>query len=105
MEENDIDRILAASFTGEKLSEEERCLLEEWKQEDGHKWFENELHELKELGKDLKSREDKNLVFARIEKKCTKATKRAIVYSLEFYCCKYIVASRCCGVFNVFSRK
>ena len=76
MEENDIDRILAASFTGEKLSEEERCLLEEWKQEDGHKWFENELHELKEL-----------------------------VYSLEFYCCKYIVASRCCGVFNVFSRK
>ena len=56
MEENDIDRILAASFTGEKLSEEERCLLEEWKQEDGHKWFENELHELKELGKDLISR-------------------------------------------------
>ena len=75
MEENDIDRILAASFTGEKLSEEERCLLEEWKQEDGHKWFENELHELKELGKDLKSREDKNLVFARIEKNVRKQRK------------------------------
>ena len=46
MEENDIDRILAAGFTGEKLSEEEQCLLEEWKQEDRHEWFKNELHEL-----------------------------------------------------------
>jgi len=89
MEENDIDRILAASFTGEKLSEEERCLLEEWKQEDGHKWFENELHELKELGKDLKSREDKNLLES---KKMYESNEKGDclfvgVLLLQVYCC------------------
>lgn len=46
MKENDIDRILAGSFTGEKLSEEEKCLLEEWRRENEcRNRFEGELHE------------------------------------------------------------
>ncbi|MFR4038541.1 MAG: hypothetical protein ACLTZT_12720 [Butyricimonas faecalis] len=104
MEENDIDRILAASFTGEKLSEEERCLLEEWKQEDGHKWFENELHELKELGKDLKSREDKNLVFARIEKNVRKQRKGRLFIRWSSIAASILLLV-VLWVFNVFSRK
>ena len=59
MKENDIDRILSVSFTGEKLSEEEKCLLEEWNREnDCCNLFELELHELWYLCLGLKYGED-----------------------------------------------
>ena len=79
MKENDIDRILSVSFTGEKLSEEEKCLLEEWKRENEcRNRFEGELHELRKLGKGLKYREDKDIVFARIERIVQKQRKEQL---------------------------
>lgn len=81
MKENDIDRILSLSFTGEKLSEEEKCLLEEWKRENEcRKRFEGELHELRKLGKGLKYREDKDIVFARIERIVQKQRKGQLLF-------------------------
>ena len=79
MKENDIDRILAGSFTGEKLSEEEKCLLEEWKRENEcRNRFEGELHELRKLGVGLKYRENKDFVFARIERIVQKQRKEQL---------------------------
>ena len=68
MKENDIDRILAGSFTGEKLSEEEKCLLEEWRRENEcRNRFEGELHELRKLGVGLKYRENKDFVLRELK--------------------------------------
>lgn len=79
MKENDIDRILAGSFTGEKLSEEEKCLLEEWRRENEcRNRFEGELHELRKLGVGLKYRENKDFVFARIERIVQKQRKEQL---------------------------
>ncbi len=79
MKENDIDRILSVSFTGEKLSEGEKCLLEEWKRENEcRNRFEGELHELRKLGKGLKYREDKDIVFVRIERIVQKQRKEQL---------------------------
>ena len=55
MKDNVIDRILAGSFSGVILSEEEKCLLEEWRREiECRNRFEGELHELRKLGVGLK---------------------------------------------------
>lgn len=73
MKENEIDRILADMLSGEELSGEDLKLLEEWKQLSGmHLRFEDTVRELRDSGMELKHRENRAIVFERVERKVRK---------------------------------
>ena len=77
MKEDEIDRILAEFMMGEELSGNDYSLLEEWRRRAGrNEWFEGELTELRNSGRNLKVRKDKRVVFAEVEKIVEKQRKK-----------------------------
>ena len=69
MKENEIDRILADIIAGEKISEEDQRLLEEWRQHSEESlYFEKEVRELARAGSELKSRRTNASIFERVNK-------------------------------------
>lgn len=77
MKEDEIDRVLAEFMMGEELSGNDYSLLEEWRRRAGrNEWFEGELTELRNSGRNLKVRKDKRVVFAEVEKIVEKQRKK-----------------------------
>ena len=76
MKENEIDRILADIIAGEKISEEDQRLLEEWRQHSEESlYFEKEVRELARAGSELKSRRTNASIFERVEQDVKKQRK------------------------------
>lgn len=76
MKENEIDRILADIIAGEKISEEDQRLLEEWRQHSEESlYFEKEVRELARAGSELKFRRTKSSFFERVEQDVKKQRK------------------------------
>ena len=76
MKENEIDRMLADIIAGEKISEEDQRLLEEWKlYSEKNLYFEKEVRELARAGSELKFRKTKSSIFERVEQDVKKQRK------------------------------
>lgn len=76
MKENEIDRILADVVAGEEISEEDRQLLEEWRQNSEESlYFEGEVRELARAGSKLKFRRTNASIFERVEQNVKKQRK------------------------------
>lgn len=68
MKENEIDRILADLVAGERISAEDRQILENWKKASGrNSRFEREIREIASSGAKLHQRRKNTLVFEQVE--------------------------------------
>ena len=68
MKENEIDRILADLVAGERISAEDRQILENWKEVSGrNSRFEREMREIASSGAKLHHRRKNEIVFEQVE--------------------------------------
>lgn len=68
MKENEIDRILADLVAGERISAEDRQILENWKKASGrNSRFEREIREIASSGAKLHQRRKNTVVFEQVE--------------------------------------
>ena len=68
MKENEIDRILADLVAGERISAEDRQILENWKKASGrNSRFEREIREIASSGAKLQHRRKNAIVFEQVE--------------------------------------